>query len=759
LNDIDDDLRAHTIYNHTDCGQKKYDILMVDDSKTFNQKITDSLNKLGHKVTQSYTLKDTQDFIEKEQYDFILLDLILPDGEGDELIDIMSDELRAKVIVLSGDTDNQRRSHIFESGILDYFSKSNPTHKIIEDIKTLLCNIEKNSNINILIVDDSSFMRRMLRGILSPKRFNIFEAKDAVNGLEVLENEDIHLVLLDYEMPGMDGIEMIEKIKRDVRFLGLPIIMLSGNDSKDVVARALKNGASDFLKKPFATEELLLKCDLQVKDYINVQRIKAKEQELEIALKKTKEAEQHKAMFLANMSHEIRTPLNAILGFVDILTDEEIDEKKQQYLQTVQNSGDLLLNLINDILDFSKIESGKLDINKEVFSIDELYQIIISLYSPSIKEKGLNLKTIIDSNLPKYFYSDYLRIKQIFTNLIGNATKFTPKGGDVTFEITLTNDKKSIEFSISDTGIGIDPKNHQKVFELFSQAESSTTKKFGGTGLGLSICSKLVKLLDGDIGIISELNKGSKFYFILPIVDFDEDKIIHHETKAKDKIKKITSKFDNHILLVEDNKTNQQFMSILLKKYGLTFDIAVDGLAAIESFKTNEYDMILMDENMPNMNGSEATKNIRSLQREQNLKYTPIVALTANAIKGDEQRFIDAGMDDYLSKPVNKERLTEVLTKYLDKDKVFNIVNDQKNKSELPEVFTKNTLKALSVIDKAIENNNFMDIIRYVNLIKISAMKYKLQDIFTLCLDIEQSANDKDKQSCINFVKVIKGMI
>ncbi|MEA3552932.1 MAG: response regulator, partial [Campylobacterota bacterium] len=699
VNNTDIDLRSNTVYSHKDCGEKKYNILMVDDSKTFNQKITDALNKLGHNVTQSYTLKDTENFLEKEQYDFILLDLILPDGECDELIDMMSDELRAKVIVLSGDTDNQRRSHIFESGILDYFSKSNPTHKIIEDIKTLLCNIEKNSNINILLVDDSSFMRRMLKGILVPKKFNIYEAKDAINGLEVLETQEIHLVLLDYEMPGMDGIEMIEKIKRDIRFLELPIIMLSGNDTKDIIARALKNGASDFLKKPFAVEELLLKCDLQVKDYINVQRIKAKEQELELALSKTKEAEQHKAMFLANMSHEIRTPLNAILGFVDILTDEEIDEKKQQYLQTVQNSGDLLLNLINDILDFSKIESGKLDINKEVFSIDELYQIIISLYSPSIKEKGLNLKTIIDHNLPKYFYSDYLRIKQIFTNLIGNAIKFTPKGGDIIFEISLCQDKQNIEFSISDTGIGIDSSNHQKVFELFSQAESTTTKKFGGTGLGLSICSKLVNLLDGDIGVVSELGKGSKFYFTLPIVDFDENKVVLHEKKVKEKIKKITSKFDNHILLVEDNKTNQQFMSILLKKYGLTFDIANDGLEAIELFKTNEYDLILMDENMPNMNGTEATKNIRSLQREQNLKYTPIVALTANAIKGDAQRFLDVGMDDYLSKPVNKERLAEVLAKYLDKDKVFDIVNDQKPKSEVPEIFTKNTLKALSAID------------------------------------------------------------
>ncbi len=751
-----EDRRVKTIYNSYECGNIKYKILVVDDSKTFNQKITDALNKLGHTITQSYTLKDTKDFLEKEEYDFILLDLILPDGEGDELIDLMDDKTRSKVIVLSGDNDNQRRSHIFESGILDYFSKTNPTHMIIENIKNLLCTVEKNSSINILLVDDSSFMRRMLRGVLGPKRFSIFEAKDGVSGLEILDNEDIQLVLLDYEMPGMDGIEMIEKVKKDIRFLELPIIMLSGNDDKNVVARALKNGASDFLKKPFATEELLLKCDLHVKDYINIQRIKHKEEELEIALEKTKEAEAHKAMFLANMSHEIRTPLNAILGFVDLLAEDEKDKLKANYLKTIQNSGDLLLGLINDILDFSKIESGKLDINKEVFVVDELYHLIISLYSPAIKDKGLTLKSLIDPNLPRYFYSDFLRIKQILTNLIGNAIKFTPDGGEIIFEIKLTVDKKSIEFSISDSGIGIAKENHQKVFELFSQAESTTTKRFGGTGLGLSICSKLVALLDGEIGIQSELGEGSKFYFILPIIKFDESALKHHQTQKEQKIQKITSTFDNHILLAEDNKTNQQFMTILLNKFGLTFDIANDGLEVVEAFKTKEYDLILMDENMPNMSGSEATKIIRSLEREQELKYTPIVALTANAIKGDREKFLDAGMDEYITKPLNKQKLIEILTQFLNRDKVYDILQEDKTKIKYDEKFTINTLKALEAIGKSIEDNNFLDTIKYINLIKIYSMKYKYQDIFALCLSIEQSAKEEDKQSCINFTKALK---
>jgi len=748
------------IYTYKECSQVKYKILVVDDSKTFNQKITDALNKLGHKITQSYTLKETEDFLEKDNFDFILLDLILPDGEGDELIDKLDEETKSKVIVLSANTDNQRRKHVFESGILDYFSKTNPTHKIIDDVKNLICTVEKNSNINILIVDDSSFMRKMVRKLLEPKRFNVFEAKDGASGLEILNNQEIHLVLLDYEMPGMDGITMIEQVKKDIQFLELPIIMLSGNDHQDVVARALKNGASDFLKKPFATEELLLKCDLHVKDYINIQMIKLKEEALENALEKTKRAEQHKAIFLANMSHEIRTPLNAIMGFVSLLDEEEIDDIKKGYFNTIQKSGDLLLNLINDILDFSKIESNKLDINNEVFVIDELYQLIISLYTPAMKEKNINFITTIDTNLPTFFKSDFLRIKQIITNLISNAVKFTPKDKEITFQINLIEDKNTIEFSVSDTGIGIDPKNHEKIFELFSQAEETTTKKFGGTGLGLSISAKLVSLLNGEISIQSALGQGSKFYFTLPIVEFDEKEITHHKIQVKNQ--KIVKTFNNHILLVEDNKTNQQFMSILLKKYGLTFDIASDGLEAIECFKQKEYDLILMDENMPNKSGTDTTRIIRSLQREQNLKYTPIIALTANALKGDKDKFIKAGMDEYLTKPIDKIKLTELLTEYLNSENINTILEQPKDILNLPEPFILHTAKAIEPIKKALENNHFDDVVKYINLIRILTIKYKLTDIFKICWNIEKCAKEKNYNDCKNLINdfedIIKGI-
>ncbi len=748
-----DDNREKTLYNY-ECKKVNHKILVVEDSKFFNNAVTKEFTSDGHIVTQAYTLEEANQFIESMEFDFILLDLILPDGEGDEIIDAMPKKLRSKVIVLSGDEDSQRRDYIFKAGVLDYFSKSNAFHMIIDDIKNLMCTVEQNSLINILIVDDSSFMRKTLKGVLSPKRFNIFEARGAKIGLDILKNMEIHLVLLDYEMPDMNGAQMLEKIKKNRNFLDLPVIMLSGSDNKDIIARVLKHGASDFIKKPYATEELLLKCDLHVKDYINVKKIKQKEQELEISLQRAKDAEHFKSMFLANMSHEIRTPLNAIMGFVELLSEEEKDERKLDYLTTIQGSGKLLLNLINDILDFSKIESNKLDINKEVFIIYELYEMIISLYTPMVNEKNLNFKTIIDPNLPKYLNSDFLRIKQIVTNLLGNAIKFTPENGDITFEISLKEDKKFVEFSINDTGIGIDPKNHKKVFELFSQAEETTTKKFGGTGLGLSISAKLVTLLGGEIGIQSELGQGSRFYFTIPIDEIDKTKIIHHE---RDRAINNTIKLDHHILLVEDNKANQKFMSIMLDSLDLTFDIANDGLEAVENFKVSRYDAILMDENMPNMNGIEATKQILEYEKVNNLTHTPIIALTANALKGDRERFLSAGMDEYLTKPLSKIELSEVLENFLLKHKeeiwMSYRINLQEIADELGfdledvemlmEVFLESAKDNLQELKIAVDTNDMKSIFASAHAIKGSAANLTLNEISTIANEMEHNAREE----------------
>jgi len=636
------------------CENKTYNILVVEDSKAFNYAISKSLKEDSHNVTCAFTLQEAADFIQTQEFDYILLDIFLPDGDADVLIDELPKNIKSKVIALSGDDDIQRRDYLFKAGILDYFSKANPFPLVMSDIKKLFCTLETNPFVNILIVDDSPFMRRTLSNILKIKRFNVIEAASAKEALNILKENEIHLILLDYEMPDMNGAQMLEKIKKEEMFLKIPVIMVSSNNSKDLVARILKHGANDFMAKPFSNEELLLKCDIHIRHCLNIKIGQQREEELKNAIEKVKQLEKNKSMFLANMSHEIRTPLNAIVGFIDLLKDESVNRvKSMEYLNIVESSSKDLLAIIKDILDFSKIESGKLSIDKIDFNIREEFGIVTRLFDAKCSQKNIVLSLNIDRDMPKFLNSDPLRIKQVISNLISNAVKFTPEDKNIVVDINYKDGFLNV--SVKDEGIGIEKEKLSYIFEAFSQEDSSTTREFGGTGLGLSISSALVKLLGGELKVKSEKGKGSEFYFSLPVsIGKSTDKV---EWDVK------SSTFENKtILLVEDNKANQMFMTVVLKKLKLTFDIADDGVQVVDLYKQNydKYDAILMDENMPNLNGIEATKQILSYEKENSLMHTPIIALTANALKGDRERFLEAGMDEYLTKPLQKEKLQEV---------------------------------------------------------------------------------------------------
>ena len=369
-----------------------------------------------------------------------------------------------------------------------------------------------------------------------------------------------------------------------------------------------------------------------------------------------------KSEFLANMSHEIRTPLNAIMGFIDIIKEKEQDKDNKAYLEIVKNSSDSLLGIINDVLDFSKIESGNMTLEVLAFDLKKLIREIGLLFYEKAKEKSIDIKIYFDKDLPTMINGDSLKFRQMTINLISNAIKFTPENGTVKMCAKYKQDSNELTFSIEDSGIGISPHNLQKIFDPFSQEDCSTTRRFGGTGLGLSICSSFVKLMGGDLKVSSTLGEGSKFYFTIPIV---ENKEIS-KTKKHEVLQEINFSFENKIiLLVEDNVANQMFMKVILKKMNIDFELANDGIEAVAMFKKNRYDTVLMDENMPNMNGIEATRLIIEYERKKKLTHTPIIALTANALKGDKEVFLAAGMDEYLTKPVNKKKLNETLIKFL----------------------------------------------------------------------------------------------
>ena len=387
-------------------------------------------------------------------------------------------------------------------------------------------------------------------------------------------------------------------------------------------------------------------------------KIKLRTKELEIEKNKAQRFAQAKSIFLANMSHEIRTPLNSILGFITLLKDEELNASARNYVNIIEKSSKNLLNIINDILDLSKIEEGKVSIEEVEFNLDDEIESIVQLFYSIVHEKNITLK-INKINTNHNIISDPTRIKQIITNLISNAIKFTPNDKKVELNIVYEPKDSTLSVSVIDEGIGIEKKQLEKIFEAFAQADDSTTRKYGGTGLGLSISSSLVKLLGGELKVESEVNKGSKFYFTIPVKEGNDFPI----EVSKQKI--VTVEFDYKVLLVEDNKANQMFMKVVLRKLGLHIDIANDGLEAIEMYKNNykKYDLILMDENMPNMLGTDATKEIRKFEKENNISHIYIIALTANALTGDREKFIKAGMDEYLSKPLDIEKLKEILRK------------------------------------------------------------------------------------------------
>ena len=488
------------------------------------------------------------------------------------------------------------------------------------------------------------------------------------------------------------------------------------------------------------------------------------------------QAGQAKEYFLSNMSHEIRTPLNAILGFVNLLIEEDISKKHKNYLDIILNSGENLLSIINDILDFSKLRSGEFTIEPKIFSLHEELSHTMELFVASANTKEITITSFIDPVIPRELYGDALRIKQILSNFLSNAIKFTPVHGVIKVEATCYN--KILKISVNDSGVGIAQEDIKNIFTAFAQAQFSQHKNSDGTGLGLSICHQLAHHMDGYVHVESEVGVGSTFTMEIPIdihtqkcqvfddiqkfqklkmliyttdskttfqhdafikyaeifhmditvgdnleSDFDVVVFVHEEcnNSCRNKIinmdkkfialmskpydiydsykhinpmcfplycskihtvfeellnpeeflpysKNISQKFKGHILVAEDNEANQELIKILLMKYGLTFDLAENGLEALHLYKKNTYDLILMDEHMPVMDGNIAVKNILAYENENGLSHTPVSALTANVIKGARERGLLSGFDSFLGKPIVLKELERVFMSYLKLD-------------------------------------------------------------------------------------------
>ncbi|MCC2606463.1 response regulator [Planctobacterium marinum] len=587
----------------------------------------------------------------------------------------------------------------------------------------------------ILIIDDEKSNLKILSDLLSSEA-EVAVAKSGTQGLWKASKLKPDLILLDIVMPEMDGFETLKQLKQDEQLKDTSVIFITGLDTVDNEKYGLDLGALDYIRKPFNGAVVKTRIATHLK-------LIRQTKELRALSVKLREADQAKSRFLANMSHEIRTPLTAIIGYTELLQNDELSGMdNDQAIDIISNSGKHLLNLINDILDLSKIEAKKLQVECVEFCLPLLLEELISLIKPKIEQHNLAFELGLQFPLPSHIVSDPTRLKQVLLNLLNNAVKFTEEG---VIRLLVAESDGALKFNVIDTGVGISKEQQTRIFSAFEQADVSVTRRFGGTGLGLNISKYLAQKLGGDLVVSSVSGIGSDFCASIalrtgenaePVSDeLCYANVIHCQKAQKPVQPVLTGK----VLLAEDQKELRLLITMMLHKLGLEVVAVENGLQLLDEATANSFDLILTDIHMPEMGGEEAVTRLQEAHID-----IPTIALTANAMKHEVEQYISKGFTDHLSKPIQREEFSRKLAMYLPEltPPSAGRSSHQSEKARFIEQFKRDLPERLEVMENAFFSQDWRHVALLAHSLSSTARSFQLDAITRVTAEIERLAMD-----------------